>query len=304
MADASTYALVTPARNEAGNLGRLAASVTSQTVLPSAWLIVDNGSTDDTAAVVRALADRHSWIRLIKAPGVTDLRDGRRRAAVVRAFHAGVAALDVDVDVVVKLDADLTFRDDYFERQLAAFAADPTLGISSGTCFEQQDGVWTQRHITGTSVWGCARAYRAGCLLDVLPLEEHMGWDGIDVLKAELAGWSALTLTDLPFRHHRLEGERDGARRAAYRAQGEAAHYMGYRAWYLVARALHRTRTEPAALAMISGYASAMLRRDERCSDEAVVAHLRESQSLRLLGTRRREALGRRDDAEADLLTR
>ena len=36
---------------------------------------------------------------------------------------------------------------------------------------------------------------------------------------------------------------------------------MGYRAWYLVLRALHRARAEPAALAMIGGYAAAAARR-------------------------------------------
>ena len=40
-----------------------------------------------------------------------------------------------------------------------------------------------------------------------------MGWDGIDAYKAALAGWSTRTIEDLPFRHHRKEGERDGARR-------------------------------------------------------------------------------------------
>ena len=90
---------------------------------------------------------------------------------------------------MVKLDADISFANDYFERLLASFDDDPRLGIASGTCFEQRDGEWCERHVTADHVWGACRAYRAACLEQVSPLEERMGWDGIDVLKANARGW-------------------------------------------------------------------------------------------------------------------
>ena len=132
-----------------------------------------------------------------------------------------------------------------------------------------------QRHVTGTTVWGAARAYRRECLDDVLPLEERMAWDGIDEMKAHAAGWHTKTLTDLPFRHHREEGERDGSRRRARTAQGRAAHYIGYRPSYLVLRSLHHARREPSALFMIWGYTVALVRREPQIADPAVRAQLR-----------------------------
>ncbi len=84
-----------------------------------------------------------------------------------------------------------------------------------------------------------------------------MGWDGIDEMKASARGWHTHALTDLPFKHHRVEGQRDGSRRRARIAQGRAAHYIGYRPSYLVLRSLHHARREPAALAMMWGYADA-----------------------------------------------
>ena len=183
---------------------------------------------------------------------------------------------------------------DYFERLLAEFAAEPTLGIASGACVELSRGEWRQQHMTGDHVWGASRAYRWPCLQEVLPLEERMGWDGVDVLKAHLAGWTTRTVTDLSFRHHRLEGERDGARRNAFRAQGHASYFMGYRPSYVVLRAILGVRREPAALAMIGGYLGAAIRRDPRCSDPRVVTYLREQQRLRHVPVRAREALGRR----------
>lgn len=204
----------------------------------------------------------------------------------MRAFHAGLAELGALPDIVVKLDADVSMPPDHFARLADGFAADPALGISSGVCFELEGGEWREQEMTGANVWGCSRAYRSACLEEILPLEERMGWDGIDVLKARLRGWRSVMQPDLPFRHHRPEGARDGARTAAYAAQGRAAHYMGYRPSYLVLRALHRARRERSALAMIAGYTSAAVGRAPRCPDAEVIAHLRSEQRLRALAAR------------------
>lgn len=285
------YAVVTPARNESVNLRRLAQSLAEQEALPTAWLIVDTGSTDDTRLVVTALEAAHPWTRGIALAGESRLLRG---GPIARGFEAGFAALREPVDVVVKVDADVSFPPDYFARLLDRFAADPTLGMASGTCLEQEDGEWRPRYVTGSTVWGAARAYRTACLEQVLPLEQRMGWDGVDEFRANVRGWQTIAYHDLTFRHHRREGERDGSRRRARMAQGRAARYIGYRFWYLALRALWHARKEPAALAMISGYLRAALSREEPCADREARAYLRRQQSLLRLPRRLREARGAR----------
>jgi len=284
------YVVITPARDEADNLPRLADSLRGQTLQPLMWLIVDNGSSDGTPQVVDTLATELDWVRAMRVAGSDSLVRG---GTVTRAFHAGLRGLETLPEIVVKVDADVSFPPDYFARLLAVFAAEPRLGISSGVCLERSSqGDWRPRFGSGESAWGAARAYRRECLADVLPLEDRMGWDGIDSLRASLQGWLTVTLPDLSFRHYRREGERDGSRRRAWAAQGRASHYMGYRWWYLVARALHHTRKDPAAVAMLAGFAQAALRREPRCSDERVRRHLREQQTLRTLPMRLRETRG------------
>lgn len=283
------YAAVTPVRNEVSNLRRLSASLAGQSVRPDRWVIVDTGSTDGTVDLARSLASEQPWIEFLSLPAATSTKRG---GPIVRAFEAGAASLDGSADVIVKLDADVSFGSEYFERILEAFAADPRLGIVSGSAQELEDGVWRTRHNTGASVWGAARAYRAECLDDVRPLEEQMGWDGIDEIKARVRGWTTETLLDLPFRHHRAEGARDGSAWSAWAARGRASHFMGYRPWYLVARTLHHAQTQPPAIGMIWGYALAAVTRRPVCADSGVRRRLREEQSLRNLRARRREALG------------
>jgi biofilm PGA synthesis N-glycosyltransferase PgaC len=284
-----TYAVITPARDEAGHLPRLAAAMAAQTIPPRQWIVVENGSGDDTMAVARRLAAELDWMRIVVCEPPSRAARG---APVVHAFHAGLAALDVGVDGVAKVDADVSFGVDYFERLLAAFVRDPKLGLASGTCYDRLTGSAKERPVTGDHVWGAARLYRWSCLQDVLPLEERMGWDGIDVVKAQTHGWHTATLRELPFQHHRLEGARDGSRWTAWAAQGHAARFMRYRPSYLVLRSLHRALREPAAVAILWGYLAAASRREPRCDDTAVVARLRAGQRFRLLPARAREALG------------
>lgn len=261
----------------------------AQALLATRWIIVDNGSTDETPAIARSLVEQYPWITLLEVPGDTVATRG---APVVRAFHAGLAALCERVDVVVKLDADVSFEPDYFARQMNAFSADAALGISAGVCMEPTgSGTWRPANVTRGHVRGAVRAYRWDCLQQVTPLEERMGWDGIDELNAQVNGWTIRTLPDLSFLHHRVLGSRESAW-LRWARQGDMSHYMGYRLSYLLARTVYYMRSEPMALAMLWGYARAVQRRKARCSAEAAVAYLRQQQSLRALPTRVREKLG------------
>jgi biofilm PGA synthesis N-glycosyltransferase PgaC len=282
-----TYAVVTPVKNEVDNLERLGSCLAHQTLSPVVWSIVDTGSTDDTLALAGRLEAEYPWI------SVRSHEDAFARGGpIVRAFQAGVAALENRVNVVVKLDADISFAPDYFEQLLERFAAEPRLGIASGICLEEEDGAWVPRHVTGDHVWGACRAYRLECLREVSPLEERMGWDGIDAFKAKAAGWHTTTFRDLPFKHHRGEGSRDG-RWQAWCARGRAAHYMGYRPSFLAVRTLNRLREDPAAVGMLVGWAGAAISREPRCPDDRARAVLRRQQRLRELPLRAVESLGK-----------
>ena len=290
------YAIVTPAHDEADNLPRLAGSLAAQTIRPRAWVIVENGSTDDTLEVAHRLAGEHDWIRVLSLPG-TSVAD--RGAPVVRALQAGIAAVAPEPpQILVNVDADISMDPDYFERLLARFDADATLGIASGSAFEEREGVWEQRFVTGSTVWGASRAYRWEVLQGLLPLEERVGWDGVDEFKANARGWRTVAFEEIHFRHHRREGERDGSQWHARANQGRAAYYFGYRPWYLVLRALWNAREEPAALGIVWGYVHSAVTRAERSSDHEGRAYLRRQQSPRNLHRRALEAAGRRNRLE------
>ena len=71
-----TYALVTPARNEAAFIEQTIRSVIAQTAPPRKWIIVSDGSTDGTDEIVQRYASKHDWIELLRLPERRDRRRG------------------------------------------------------------------------------------------------------------------------------------------------------------------------------------------------------------------------------------
>jgi poly-beta-1,6-N-acetyl-D-glucosamine synthase len=277
------YALVTPARDDAANLAVLASTIVAQTLTPAAWVIVDDGSSDGTADVADELAARHDWIHVVRTGRDGGaLADGRREGRVVVALEQGVRSLS-RVDTVTKVDADVELPPDYFERIHAVFAGDSRVGLASGRRCEFERGQWRPRRVTGTAVEAQCRTYRWECWEALQPIEPRMGWDGMDEARAIVAGWTTHVVDGLQFRHRRPMGSRDGSRLRARMAEGHAAHYMGYRPSYLLARAVWHARREPAALAMLWGYAAATANRRPRSDDAAAVAYVRHRQSARYL---------------------
>src|SRR5580765_5990619 len=65
---ALTYALITPARNEAALIEQTIRSVVSQTLKPLKWVIVSDGSTDGTDEIVTRYAATNDWIELLRMP--------------------------------------------------------------------------------------------------------------------------------------------------------------------------------------------------------------------------------------------
>jgi glycosyltransferase involved in cell wall biosynthesis len=283
---ALAYAIVTPGRNEAENLPRLAECVLAQQHRPEWWIIVDDGSDDGMYEVAEQLARDHDWIVALRTDNeADDLRQGRRRGRDLLAFWQGLRYLPAPVDVFVKVDADTSFERDYFKCLLARFAEQPDLGMAGGSCYEERNGRWERIKVADSHPRGASRAYRWEMLEDVFALEPELGWDGVDVVWAELRGYRTEGFKDLGFRHHRKVGEREGRLRAGT-SLGHQAWYMGYRPSYVVLRGLYRARENTASLGMVWGYMACAMTRAPRCPDRRVLHRVRESQRLRVVARR------------------
>src|SRR5229473_3444478 len=158
------YVLITPARNEERFVEKTIQSVTSQTFLPSKWVIVNDGSTDSTASIVGRYLAQYDWMELVNLPAHRD----RSFAAKVHAFNAGFERVkDLEYEVIGNLDSDLSFDADYFEFLLTKFEEDSSLGVA-GTIFREEgyssaiDSFEGHTHVAG----GC-QLFRRRCFEEI-----------------------------------------------------------------------------------------------------------------------------------------
>src|SRR5262252_10700186 len=124
------YCLITPCRDEARYARRTLEAVARQSEPPALWVIVDDGSTDETPRILAEYAAKYSFVRLITRP---DRGDRKLGGGVIDAFYDGYASVDPDAfDYVCKLDLDLDFPAEYFATLMDRMEANPRLGTCSG----------------------------------------------------------------------------------------------------------------------------------------------------------------------------
>jgi poly-beta-1,6-N-acetyl-D-glucosamine synthase len=278
-----TYSIVSPVRDEADYLAVTAASLAAQTHRPQRWVIVDDGSTDDTRAIAEEWAAEHPWICVIASEGK---HERARGAPIVAAFKRGLRELDVRPDVVVKLDGDLFLPAHYFEWVCSVFDRDPRAGVVGGTVWMPEDGRWRLDYgKTSHNVHGVAKAYRYDCLDEIGSLQESMGWDGIDEYAARARDWHVHALGELSILHYKPRGSKQRPLKARWE-EGRGNAFMGYRWQFMLLRAGYRALVERprllGGLALLGAYLYARLRRLPQVADPGAIAELRREQAQRM----------------------
>lgn len=297
-----SYVLITPARNEAQFIEATIAAVLAQTVRPLRWVIVSDGSTDGTDEIAKRYASQHEWIRFVRMPE----RSERHFAGKAFAFRAGKACVaDLKYDVIVNLDADITFGSDYFAFLLEKLDCDPRIGVVGTPYVETGGEVYDFRFTSLEHVSGACQVFRRECFEAIggYAAVRLGAIDCIAVISARMNGWKTRTFTERVCIHHRRTGTaQQGAWRAAF-VTGAMDHAIGnHPVWQLFRVAYQMTR-EPyllRGLAIGLGYLLAVVRYRQRPVSDQFVAFHRCEQMLRL-----KEKLGmRRDSISKGLVAR
>jgi Glycosyl transferase family 2 len=276
------YVLITAARNEADVIRVTLDSVVVQSRLPERWVIVDDGSTDSTAAIVEEYLPRFPWMRLVRRPP----RSTRSFAGKVHALNAALELLEAEgvrFSILGNLDADVSFGPDYIDFLLECFARDARLGVA-GTPFTQEGGYDSTRDsFEGNQyVAGPFQLFRADCFREIGGYVPNPagGVDWIAVMTARMRGWTVTAFPEKRFHHHRPMGTAGRGRVAAMFSYGQKDYYLGGSPLWQIFRSGYQTTKRPfvlAGLALLCGYAWAMVVRMPRAvSPELMRFHRRE----------------------------
>jgi glycosyltransferase involved in cell wall biosynthesis len=248
-------------------------TVASQTVLPAVWVVVDDGSKDDTPRILEEYSRKLPWLKVVRR---TDR--GRRAVGpgVIEAFYAGLETIRLeDYDYVCKLDMDLDLPPRYFERLMERMEQNPRLGTSSGK-------PWFIHPSTGQKLpevcgdemsVGMTKFYRVACFREIGGFVRQVMWDGIDCHRARMLGWIAESVDEdeLRFLHLRPMGSSEGKGIWSGRVRaGFGQYFMGTSPLYYLAVAAYRLPKHPivyGSLGMLWGYVSSKLKHAPRYED-------------------------------------
>lgn len=282
------YCLISPCRDEAAFIRRTLDSVLGQTVKPALWVIVDDGSTDETPAILAEYEARHDCIRVVHREDRGERKVG---PGVIDAFYAGYETIEQrEFDYLCKLDLDLVLPPRYFERLMERMEAEPRLGTVSGKTYyvDSQSGETIPEQIRDHMSVGASKFLRRACFEQIGGFVREVMWDGIDCHTARMHGWIAGSFDepDLRFEHLRPMGSSERGILRGRMRHGYGQYYMGTAPSFMTASALSRVMARPrliGALAMWWGYMKAMITGQPRYDDPEFRRFLRRWQRLAMV---------------------
>jgi poly-beta-1,6-N-acetyl-D-glucosamine synthase len=277
------YCVITPARDEEPCILDTINAILNQSIRPAEWIVVDDGSTDRTGAIIDQYAQKYSWIRALHRRN----RGYRSTGGGVEAFLEAYSLLESrDWEYLVNLDGDLTFAPDYFERCFEYFHNDSNLGIGGGTVYDKVGDRLNLEKSPAFHVRGATKIYRRGCWEKLGGLFSGLGWDTVDEVKANQLGWTTRTFPDLRLVQHRASGAVWGGWGTAVN-DGEADYIVGYHPLFFSLKCARHIFNSPyliRSLGIAYGFLRGHARGTPRIDDRALVAYLRNQQLRRLVG--------------------
>lgn len=271
------YIIITPVRNEAAYITKTIESVVNQTIRPLEWIIVNDGSTDTTGDIIESYVRTNIWIKVINR-----IDRGFRQAGggVIEAFYDGYNQITSnDWEFLIKLDGDLSFERDYFEKCFIEFEKNENLGICGGIILNEINGEYKIESAPLYHVRGATKIYKKECWYAIEPLIRAPGWDTLDEIKANMLGWKTRSQSHLKLFHHRFTGKADGAWNTSVK-YGNVNYYVGYHPLFMILKCLKRIVEKPYLIGSIGicyGYLEGYLKKLPR-AEEKVIKYVRKEQ--------------------------
>jgi biofilm PGA synthesis N-glycosyltransferase PgaC len=267
----SSYVMVTPIREQAGQLDDLAATVRAQERRPALWVIIDDGSTDDTAPRLQRLRLRDPWIHPVTLPSTPQAEPRRHAQLVTTGFRYAAELAEaegIDHRYVVNLDADLRCPPQLVAELIERSERDRSVGIASCTITEVADDgrVERRRDVIDGIPRADLRVWRRACVEEV-GLQPAPRWAETTGLRARNRGWLTPVFEDLV-----VEATRPGVVRHAwqgFRSHGAEGWEVGLHPLVLAGQVVAASVQDRdlRGVAMLAGYVEAAISGQRRSRD-------------------------------------
>lgn len=197
------YIALTHCKNEEKTISRCVESVLNQTIPPEVYVIVDDGSTDETPMILRGFEGKIVVVTLDS--GRLRGRGDHHRNLLLVSYREAVRRVK-NWSYLLTIDADEILLSDYMERLIAEMEEDNRLGITSGVPLSRVGDGYRKIYRGSRNVWNGARVYRRGCWEDIGMIPGVQGWDLWAQLEANRFGWRTKPFNSINFLEERPWG--------------------------------------------------------------------------------------------------
>lgn len=282
----SKYVLISACRNEGANILALMEMIYQQTIKPFLWVIVDDGSTDDTYLKLEYGSKKYEYLYAVKFPL------GRKRsfASKVYALQYGYELVrERKFDFVGFLDADISFSKEYYELMMKRMNDDFQIGLIGGKVLDIYDekSIDTRSGSENYHVAGGVQFFRRICF------DSIGGYKAIDVggedtvadIMTMMRGWKVKTISEVNCRHLRPQGSVYMSEIKRGILWGKRFYSLGYHPIYYLGQCFFQVKRRSILTGVFwqfIGFILAELKGGPRAVDDDFIRYLRKFQLRRI----------------------
>ena len=268
------YILVTPVKNEEDSLPDVVLSIINQTIKPLLWIIVDDGSTDNTPKIIKDFEIKYNWIKTIRLPPRD--RDITYHYSYVckEGFNTVIKCCEtgnINYSYVALLDADTILESQYFEKLIDEFEKDANLGIASGGIYYNINGELQWLKSSENLPAGTGRMWTKQCFSETNEYLVEPSPDSISNVKAILRGWKIRKFKNIIAIQTRMTSSAEGLWKG-YKANGFMAYYLNKHPLLILVNTIYYSAKKPYYIgsAFLWGYLVSLLKRECKIDDDEI----------------------------------
>lgn len=265
-------AIVTPVKNEVGNLPKIIDSIKSQSHRIALWLVLENDSDDGSKEYldeIEQLDNVDKFLVLNLDLPNKEYQLGFKYSTIMKhGFDYIIEKFGRETyDYIGILDADCFPEKDYYQKLIKEFERDDSIGILSGQTYTYEGN---KQPNTIKEPRGNSRLWKMQCFLDA-GYYIAMSADSVSYVKAKLKGWKGYSIPTA------VVYSRDiGNRLKNHEYYGRSAHYRGFTLSYVFIKSLYYTFFKfkfNFSYGLLVGYLKSMFEKKEKIQDKDILTY-------------------------------
>jgi poly-beta-1,6-N-acetyl-D-glucosamine synthase len=249
------------------------------------WVIVDDGSTDQTAEIIKRYVTKHSWIRYVRRH-----KDPSQSyySSNVYAIFEGIKEIQNSerYDYLAVLDADISLPSDYYSQILNRMQSDGKLGIASGVYIDRVgDNKFRKVLNDRRSTPKALMVFKKQCYEDIggfVPMK-YGGEDTCACFTARMMGWKTWSFPDIGAIHNKPVGTGHAKNILKIRfRQGISEYFLATHPLFFLLKSLRRCVKETpvfvGGLVRIAGFICAYFMGQKRQISDELTEYIRKEQ--------------------------